>query len=71
MMERVAPRRARTPHEISCPSPFGFAEKVRVERRYHSPYKHWVSGFLFEVALFLVYMMALAVMAMIVMRLAG
>lgn len=63
--------RTHAPHEISCPSPFGFAEEVRVERRYHNPYKYWVSGFFFEVALFLAFMASLAVMAFVVMRLAG
>lgn len=42
-----------------------------MERRYHSPYKHWVSGFLFEVALFLVFMATLAVLAFALMRLSG
>lgn len=42
-----------------------------VERRYHSPYKYWVSGFFFEVALFLVFMAAVAVIAFVAMRLAG
>lgn len=42
-----------------------------MERRYHSPYRHWVSGFLFEVALFIGYLLALAAMAIVVIRLAG
>lgn len=42
-----------------------------MERRYHSPYKHWVSGFLFEVALFLAFMAAMAVMAFVLFRLTG
>lgn len=42
-----------------------------MERRYHSPYKYWVSGFFFEVVLFLAFMAAVAGMAFVVIRLAG
>lgn len=42
-----------------------------MERRYHSPYRFWVSGFLFEVGLFLAFLVVLGIVASVVMRLAG
>lgn len=42
-----------------------------MERRYHSPYKYWVSGFFFEVVLFLAFLMLIGLMSFVVMRLVG
>lgn len=44
---------------------------MTVERRYHSPYRHWVSGVLFEIALFACFLAFLAAVAFVVVRLAG
>lgn len=42
-----------------------------MERSYSNPYRHWISGFLLEVAVFLGFLMALASLAFVVARLAG
>ncbi|MDZ4169270.1 MAG: hypothetical protein U1E26_06405 [Coriobacteriia bacterium] len=42
-----------------------------MERRYGSPYRHWVSGFIFEVAIFAAYLIFLAGMSFGILRLAG
>jgi hypothetical protein len=42
-----------------------------LERRYHSPYRHWFSGFLFEVAVFGCFLAALAAMSLAILWLAG
>jgi len=42
-----------------------------MERSYSNPYRHWISGFLLEVAVFLGFLVALAALAFVVARLAG
>lgn len=42
-----------------------------MERSYSNPYRHWRSGFLLEVAVFVGFLVTLAVLAFVVARLAG
>jgi hypothetical protein len=46
-------------------------EEVSVERRHHNPYRHWASGFLFEVALFVAFLAILVGGALVIMRAVG
>lgn len=42
-----------------------------MERRYRSPYRHWISGFAFEVVLFFVFLAVIALAASVILRLVG
>lgn len=42
-----------------------------MERRYQNPYRHWLSGFAFEIASFLGFMMLLSLVAILTSWLAG
>ena len=36
-----------------------------MERRYHNPYRHWLSGLLFEIAVFLGFLGVAAIVALL------
>lgn len=42
-----------------------------MERRFHSPYRHWMSGFAFELAVFVGFVAAVAAVALLFAWIAG
>lgn len=42
-----------------------------MERRYHNPYRYWLSGFGFELLVFSVYLVVLCALALLVARIFG